>query len=43
MLYLYLNLNICILIYFFIINFEHVFISWTQDKIQKTTEVHIEK
>ena len=28
---------------FFIINFEHAFVSWAQDKIHETTEVHIEK
>ena len=38
MLYLVLTLNI---FNFFIANFEHVFISWAQDKIHKTTYVHI--
>ena len=27
----------------FIVKFEHVFVSWAQDKIHKTTEVHIKK
>ena len=41
---LYLFSNTCILIYFFfIINFEHVFVNWAQDKIHKTTYVHIKK
>ena len=32
----FLNLNTCILSNFFIANFEHVFVSWAQDKIHKT-------
>ena len=27
----------------FIINFEHAFVSWAQDKIHKTTQVRIKK
>ena len=30
-------------LFFFIINFEHVFVNWAQDKIHKTTYVHIKK
>ena len=37
MLYLFLNSNTGILIYFFIINFEHVFVSWAQNKIYQTS------
>ena len=32
----FLNLNTCILSNLFIANFEHVFVSWAQDKIHKT-------
>ena len=28
---------------FFIVNFEHVFVSWAQDKGRKTTSVQIKK
>ena len=28
---------------FFIINFELTFVSWAQDKIDETTEVHVKK
>ena len=29
------------LIYFFFVNFEHVFFSWVHEKIPKAAEVHI--
>ena len=38
----FLNLNTCIS-NFFIADFEHVFVSWAQDKIHKTAYVHSEK
>ena len=44
MLYLLLTLNtFSRLIKFFIVNFEHVSVGWAQDKIHKTTYVHIKQ